>query len=266
MRKPGIRELGEDLLRLPSWRKALALSIPFALSAGALALGFSGQYLAAFLMLIALSYSTYGSVSHDLVHQCYRLPKALNHLLLSLMELTCLRSGMAYRYAHLKHHQRFPKHDDVEGRAAHFNWFQSLCYGLVFLPLIWLDAFRHARHLRLGLMLELAAILTIWGLAGWLAIAGGSFVLLGYCVVVQAGCWIIPFMTSYLPHLADGEEEVYQTRRFRGRVFATMSLNHLFHLEHHMYPAVPHQNWATLAKRLDPYLDARKVPELKAWF
>ena len=37
-----------------------------------------------------------------------------------------------------------------------------------------------------------------------------------------------------------------------------------YHLEHHLYPKVPHQNWKRLARRLDPHfreagLEARRV-------
>ena len=30
-------------------------------------------------------------------------------------------------------------------------------------------------------------------------------------------------------------------------------MEHLYHLEHHLYPAVPHHNWPELARRLDPH-------------
>ncbi|RLS36280.1 MAG: hypothetical protein DWH78_08970 [Planctomycetota bacterium] len=32
-----------------------------------------------------------------------------------------------------------------------------------------------------------------------------------------------------------------------------LAADHLYHLEHHLYPAVPHHNWRTLAVRLDPF-------------
>jgi beta-carotene hydroxylase len=44
-----------------------------------------------------------------------------------------------------------------------------------------------------------------------------------------------------------------QTRLFRGKVASIIAMEHLYHLEHHLYPAVPHHNWPKLARRLDPY-------------
>ena len=41
---------------------------------------------------------------------------------------------------------------------------------------------------------------------------------------------------------------------------------HLYHLEHHLFPAVPHTNWPRLAKRLDPHLAKAGVKPVVFWF
>ncbi len=58
----------------------------------------------------------------------------------------------------------------------------------------------------------------------------------------------------YLPHDAKGETTLAKTRLFRGRLFRLVAFDHLYHLEHHLYPAVPHHHWPTLAARLEPHL------------
>jgi beta-carotene hydroxylase len=80
------------------------------------------------------------------------------------------------------------------------------------------------------------------------------------------GAWVIPLVTSYIPHIRDGEDELHRTRRFRGKVASVLALEHLYHLEHHLYPMVPHHHWPALARRLDPYLDAAGVVPVKLWF
>jgi beta-carotene hydroxylase len=80
------------------------------------------------------------------------------------------------------------------------------------------------------------------------------------------GAWVIPLVTSYLPHDPGGEGELSQTRAFRGVVLAVLALGHLYHLEHHLYPAVPHHNWPELARRLDPYLRRAGVKPVRLWF
>jgi hypothetical protein len=67
----------------------------------------------------------------------------------------------------------------------------------------------------------------------------------------------------FLPHDADGVDELSQTRLFRGRGASIIGLQHLYHLEHHLYPAVPHQNWPELARRLDPYFRSAHVRPVK---
>jgi beta-carotene hydroxylase len=70
---------------------------------------------------------------------------------------------------------------------------------------------------------------------------------------------VIPLITSYLVHRPEGATELQQTRLFRGTFFRVIALDHLYHLEHHLYPAVPHYNWVKLAARLDPFLAAQKI-------
>jgi beta-carotene hydroxylase len=71
-----------------------------------------------------------------------------------------------------------------------------------------------------------------------------------------AGSWTIPLVTSYLPHDLHAADSLHQTRLFRGPLVRFLAADHLYHLEHHLYPAVPHQNWPLLARRLDPWFAA----------
>ena len=81
-----------------------------------------------------------------------------------------------------------------------------------------------------------------------------------------AGSWVYPFITAYLVHDADGSGELMQTRLFRGRVLSLLALEHLYHLEHHLYPQVPHHNWPRLARRLDPYFEGLGIEPVKLLF
>jgi beta-carotene hydroxylase len=78
-----------------------------------------------------------------------------------------------------------------------------------------------------------------------------------------AGSWIIPFVTSYAVHAPDNDRELTQTRLFRGPFFSIVAINHLFHLEHHLYPMVPHKNWPKLARRLDHYFQSQGLEPVK---
>jgi beta-carotene hydroxylase len=89
---------------------------------------------------------------------------------------------------------------------------------------------------------------------------------LAYVTLVVLGSWTFPIVTAYLPHNAAGATALQQTRRFRGKIAAVLFREHLYHLEHHLYPAVPHQHWPELAKRLDPYFDRAGVRSIYLGF
>jgi beta-carotene hydroxylase len=117
---PTIAKLGRDITYLPRWRLTISLMSPFALVFGYVGFAVQGWWISAVGCVVALSFITYGSVSHDLVHRSLGLPRWLNEFLLSLIELLLFRSGRAYRLAHLNHHARYPDPDnDPEAAAAH---------------------------------------------------------------------------------------------------------------------------------------------------
>src|SRR5688500_6017305 len=105
--QPTLDELGRDLMRVPAWRIALSLTVPFLLVLGYFASALSCLWPVALGCVVMLSFVTYGSVSHDLVHRSLGLPRWLNELFLTAIELLMLRSGRAYRLAHLNHHARY---------------------------------------------------------------------------------------------------------------------------------------------------------------
>jgi beta-carotene hydroxylase len=261
---PSLRELGLDLLRVKPLRRWVTLALPFIWCGAYFALAAWGWWPPAVFALVALSFVTYGSISHDLVHRNLGLPRPVNDWLLCLIELLALRSGHAYWAAHLHHHARFPQPDDIEATAARRSWAGALAEGLVFQFRIWLWALRHARQVRAWVVGEGVACLALAALA--VALLSVTPVPCVYAALVVVGSWVIPLVTSYLPHEPSGADELSQTRAFRGVVASVVALEHLYHLEHHLYPAVPHHNWPKLAKRLDPYLAKAGVKPVRFGF
>ena len=62
---PSLDALGDDLLLLPAWRRAISLATPFVLTAAFFVLASRGLWIAALACPVILSFITYGSVSHD---------------------------------------------------------------------------------------------------------------------------------------------------------------------------------------------------------
>ncbi len=261
---PPLRDLGHDLIDLTRRQRVTAVGLPFACAGAYFAFAAAGWWPAAVFAVVALSFFTYGSTSHDLVHRSMGLPGRANELFLCVVELLAVRSGHAYRAGHLHHHATFPHADDIEGAAARMTWFGALVDGLTLQPRVWWWAVRRGGKDRAWVVGEGVACAVV--VAGSVALAPVTPVFLVYVALVVAGSWVIPLATSYVPHDPAGADELTQTRAFRGRVASVLALGHLYHLEHHLYPAVPHQNWPELARRLDPHLHRAGVRPVRLGF
>jgi beta-carotene hydroxylase len=263
MMHPSLDLLGRDLLVVPAWRRAVSLAIPFLLAVAFFVCIGHGLLLASVGCTMLLTFVTYGSISHDLVHRTLRLPPVLNESLLCAIELIAFRSGHAYRITHLNHHRRFPALDDLEGAAAHMTWWQALLDGVTLQPRLWSFAFRTGRD-RAWIVSEAFAVLLL-GVAAIVAIHWTIAPAI-YAALMVVGSWLFPFITSFIPHDPKGESELTRTRLFRGPVFSVVALEHLYHLEHHLYPQVPHHNWPELGRRLDPYFASVGLRPLRLSF
>src|SRR5439155_20661138 len=184
----------------------------------------------------------------DLVHCNLGLSKRTNELFLSLIELLALRSGHAYRMAHLHHHAHFPDKDDIEAASAKGSAWGALREGTTFHFRLWWWALKRAKGRARKLILAegsgafLLIIISV-------LFSRTTFAPVIYVLLITTGAWITPLVTSYIPHDASGRNELEQTRVFRGRLLSILAVEHLYHLEHHLYPSIPHQNWPSLARR-----------------
>jgi beta-carotene hydroxylase len=261
---PALREFAGDLTHIGRLRLVWSLALPFIWIALYVLFATWRWWPLAVMCLICLSFVTYGSISHDLVHGNLGLRRWINGFCLTFIELLAVRSGHAYRMAHLHHHALFPHDDDIEGAAARMSLARSLLEGVVFQFKIWWWAVRKSHEDRLLVLFEGLACFFLVGLS--LVLLPATPIFLVYVVLMIMGSWIIPLVTSYVPHDPVGENELHQTRLFRGRVASLIAMEHLYHLEHHLYPAVPHHHWPTLAKRLDPYFARAGIQPVKLWF
>jgi beta-carotene hydroxylase len=260
---PSLNTLGRDLLAVHTWRRAASLATPFLLTAAFFLFAANGLWLASLVCTMLLTFFTYGSISHDLVHRTLRLPHLLNEVLLCAIELMAFRSGHAYRFAHLNHHARFPAADDLEGAAAGMTWSRALLDGVTLQPRLLLFAFRRGRE-RSWIVGEAFAVLVL--LVGSFTAIPWTIAPVMYAALMILGSWLFPLITSYIPHDPEGETALTQTRLFRGRMLSIVALEHLYHLEHHLYPQVPHHNWPELGRRLDPYFARAGVQPLRLFF
>ncbi len=83
------------------------------------------------------------------------------------------------------------------------------------------------------------------------------YVLQYHVVVMVLGESMTAFFAVWtVHHGCDGSERIART--IRGRFKALVSYSMFYHLEHHLFPAVPTRNLPLLAERLDAV-----IPELR---
>src|SRR6185312_1299638 len=75
---PSLADLGTDLLWVGRGRRVVTILIPFACVAAYIALASWRLWPLAVVTLMYLSFATYGSISHDLVHRTLGLSRRWN--------------------------------------------------------------------------------------------------------------------------------------------------------------------------------------------
>lgn len=259
---PTLNDLGYDLLETNDRQRLMALVRPF-ICVGLYALFAALGWWPLAVLAIALLFISIVASAHDLAHRSIGLPGWLNEVMLSLIGMLVLESGHAYRITHLQHHRRFPHDDDPEGDPARMSFWRSLLEGPLFLFRLWAWAWQRTPEERGWLLLEAGWFVgfILVSLLLWQQIPA----LLIYTVLVVAGSWVYPVSTVHLPHNAHGENALFQTYTLRGRIIPRLFLELTYHLEHHLYPAVPSHNYSRLAQRLEPYLQQAGVEPVEVW-
>jgi len=256
---PGYREVGLDLLRTTTWQYWSAFArLPLFIGLFFVAAELGWYWLTpVFVFLLLAAVVNY---THDLAHSSIGTPGWGNEVLLFLGGLAVMSSGHAYRITHMQHHSHFPERPDPEGEPARWPLWRVLVTSPVWLFVLWVWAFRRAKGFpreRAFMLIEVLFRPAGYGVAWWLWPEHPSVML--FVVMVHVATWFFPVTTVYLPHHGYGETPVKQTGTLRGWIVPRLFFEATFHLEHHLYPAVPAHHLRELSKRLEPELRRRGV-------
>jgi beta-carotene hydroxylase len=197
----------------------------------------------AFLCVIA--------TTHDLVHGSLGLRRNGRDLALLLLPALVLQSGHVYRTTHPQHHRVFPGPDDPEGLVADRGLLRALLEGPMFLPRLWVWAYRrNVAHRRQRRLLVVEAAAPVAALATGVLLLPQTGALLAWAVLNVLAGWILPLVTVWLPHRHHGDTPETVAGSLRWPVVPALLLGLTYHLEHHLYPQVPSHHMAELARRL----------------
>jgi fatty acid desaturase len=253
---PGVE--WRDLLHLGRWEIAheITLSLPW-LAASWLAAGHAQYPLA--LGASFMFFLTGLRQVHNAHHYALGVSRRATEWVMFALSLLMLGSMHAVQVTHLRHHRHCLAPEDVEAASARLPGWRALLVGPLFPVRLHRAALalatpRQRRWIRAELAATLAVVAGV-GLvdAVWLRYHVAAMAL-GQCLTAFFAVWTVH-------HGCDGEDGPI-ARTIRGRLKAFVTYNMFYHVEHHLFPAVPTRRLPVLARRLDairPDLATRTV-------
>ncbi len=223
------------------------------------------------ILAIAVSIQAMGTLMHEALHgNLFRSPR-FDRWVGFLLAIPTLFSASAYRVAHLNHHRytRTERDQDEFSFACSSRrqyvaiFYMSFLIGsLLYMILVPWKAYAMAsRTNRRRILTEyFLMFLAYAAAAAWVTISGHPEWLLWY--------WLVPFLIAVLlanvralaEHMgtAGTGDAITRTRTVTSnRVVSFLMLNLNYHLEHHLFPAVPWYNLPRIHELLKPLYEFR---------
>jgi len=227
-----------------------SLTLPWLISSWALA--YYEWYLLAMLASF-MFFLTALRQSHNGFHHALGIPKFWTHIVLHINSLLMIASMHAVKFNHLRHHRFCLGEEDHEGKAAKMPALKAFFYGPLHIYHIhrigWKEGGRFLRkRIEIDLVLVACFISLVWI---W------NIAFLKYHVIVMiVGESFSAFFAVWTVHHDLEEEHIARTQRKGWKNFLTYNM--FYHLEHHLFPAVPTIKLPELARRID-----KEVPEME---
>lgn len=210
--------------------------------------------------------------AHDGYHHSLGTGKRTTTGILLLLSVLLITSLHSIRATHMEHHRNLLGDSDIESSLAKVSWWQAMLGGVTYRLSIYrqglrLSSRRNQRiaYLEFGLIalvIATALVLSVFPIAVP-AIAMSAQVLMYHILTMMLANASVGIIAVWGVH-HDCDETVARTERNLLVNFLTFNL--LYHVEHHLFPAVPSNHLPQLAKRLDaevPHLtEARVLPTM----
>lgn len=206
------------------------------------------QYLAA-LPFSFLFFLTALRHVHNAFHYALGLNKKTTNALLYVYSVLMCASINAVKYNHLRHHKYCLEKGDAEGACARMGAGKAILLGPYFI----VNQHRAAlcsgiKKLRKAVSADLLAIFIFASIA----FVSGSSVLIYHLLAMVAGEFFSAFFAVWTVHHHCDEEVFARTLRKGWKNLITYNM--FYHMEHHLFPAVPTIKLPVLAKRIDEQL------------
>lgn len=226
------------------------ISVPWIIVSWTLA--WYGYYIWA-LPFSALFFLTALRQVHNGFHNSLGTNRFLTWVALFGNSILMLASIHAVKFNHLQHHKHCLGEEDIEGRSAKMSWWRAILYGPQHMFLVHKVALQKGnKNYRRNIIAEMIAA----GLFLVIVFVFNIKFLMYHCIVMIAGELLSAFFAVWSVHHDCDEHTIARTQRTVWKNFVTYSM--FYHLEHHLFPAVPTIKLPELAQRIDEAL-----PELE---
>ena len=194
--------------------------------------------------------------SHGAQHYSLGTPRWSQDIVLAALSVIMLASMHAVQVSHLHHHRHCLDEDDTEGSTARLPWWRAILAGPLFPVRLHRAAWRMGSPAkRRWIAAEVAGVLSVIAAALVLDVPA----LRWHAAVMLIGESLTGFFAVWTVHHGCDPHDV-MARTQRGRWINRLAYSMFFHVEHHLFPAVPTCHLWRLAERLD---DAMRGGRLK---
>jgi fatty acid desaturase len=235
-----------DLVTTTGWEASRELLLPLPWLIGSLVLAAYGLYPIA-LALSFVFFLTGLRLNHGGCHYAIGLRRRPTDIVLLTLSVLMLGSMHAVRWNHLRHHRHCLAADDIEAMGARRSGWGAILLGPYFPLRLHLAALHGATPKeRRWIAAELAANLL------WLPLLIGplaSGIWRYHLLAMALGQSLTAFFAVWTVHHDCPPGVVART--IRSRLKSAITFDMFYHLEHHLYPAVPTAHLHLLAARLD---------------
>lgn len=218
-----------------------------------LTLAYYGYY------LLALPFSGFFFLTglrqvHNGFHNSLGTTKFLTWLSFYINSVLMIVSVHAVKFNHLRHHRYCLEEEDYEGKSAKMTWYGAILYGPIHFFLIHKITLQFGNsQYRKNVIAELFSILVFVSVVFYFRIDFLIYhimvMIVGECLMAFFAVWLVHHDTHETPNFA-------RTQRTGWKNIISFSM--FYHLEHHLFPAVPTIKLPELARRIDEAL-----PELE---
>jgi fatty acid desaturase len=193
---------------------------------------------------------------HNAFHYAVGVSPRAHEWLMFVLSPLMMSAMHAVQWNHLRHHRHCMDEDDVEAMSARMPGWKALITGPQFPVRLHHAALTLAKpRIRRWIWAELAAIAAMVVLAfGVLDAAWFRY----HVIAMTVGQCFSAFFAVWTVH-HDCDRTHFIARTLRNDVKSFVSYNMFYHVEHHLFPAVPTCHLPELSKRLDEV-----APELRS--